>query len=78
MKGLLVAAVLGFVMVGCAAGVDDPVPEPVPQEPQQDPPAQTLSGDLRAPMDRQAELQGSIGEHSIGEMDKQVPNVPSR
>ena len=40
---------LGMGLMGCAAGVDDPVPPaPAPEE-QRDPPKQTLSADLRDP-----------------------------
>lgn len=40
---------LGIGLMGCAAGVDDPIPPaPAPEE-QRDPPKQTLSGELRDP-----------------------------
>lgn len=45
---LVVAAVLGLSVMGCATDVDDPVVNPT-DEPQRDPPSQTLSGDLRTP-----------------------------
>lgn len=51
MKRALFAMVLGLGigLMGCAAGVDDPVPQaPAPEE-QRDPPAQALSGELRDP-----------------------------
>lgn len=47
MNRALVAAVLGFVMMGCATNVDEDVqqiPEPAPQR---EAPAQTFGGDLR-------------------------------
>ena len=40
---------LGMSLMGCATGVDDPVPQaPAPEE-QRDPPSQALSGELRDP-----------------------------
>ena len=51
MKRALFAIALGVGMslMGCATGVEDPVPQaPAPEE-QKDPPAQQLSGELRDP-----------------------------
>lgn len=51
MNRSVIAIVLGVGMslMGCAAGVDDPVPQaPAPEE-QRDPPSQSLSGELRDP-----------------------------
>lgn len=45
----VIALGLGVSLMGCATGVDDPVPQaPAPEE-QRDPPSQTLSGELRDP-----------------------------
>jgi hypothetical protein len=79
MNRILIAAMMGFVMMGCATNVDEPLPQPAPQEPQKDPPAQTLSGDLRTPWDRAEELNSSITENPADNLGpKQVPNIPGR
>jgi hypothetical protein len=58
---------LGISLMGCATGVDDPVPQaPAPEE-QRDPPAQALSGELRDP---QQQLLSGI------EINKGFDNVP--
>ena len=40
---------LGMGLMGCATGVDDPVPPGPAPEVQRDPPSQALSGELRDP-----------------------------
>jgi hypothetical protein len=61
MNRTLFAMALGLGMMGlmgCATGVDDPVPQaPAPEE-QRDPPSQALSGELRDP---QQQLLSGIG-----------------
>jgi hypothetical protein len=47
MNRALVAAVLGFVMMGCATNVDEPVDQIPDPPPQREAPAQTFGGDLR-------------------------------
>ena len=51
MNRLVFAIVLGAGMslMGCATGVDDPVPQAPAPEAQRDPPAVALSGELRVP-----------------------------
>lgn len=71
MNRALFAMVLGLGMglMGCATGVDDPVPPaPAPEE-QRDPPNVALSGDLRDP---QQQLLSGI------EIDKGLSNVPAK
>lgn len=69
MNRALLAVVMGVVMVGCAAGEDDPVPGPVDPGVQRDPPAQTLSGDLQSPVGLQL---GNI------ENNRNLENVPAK
>ena len=47
---LVVAAVLGLSITGCAVAIDDPVPAPPEQQPQKAPPQQALNGDLQDPV----------------------------
>ena len=60
---------LGLGLMGCATGVDDPVPQaPAPEE-QRDPPAQPLSAELRDP---QQQLLSGI------EINKGFSDVPAK
>ena len=60
---------LGFSLMGCATGVDDPVPQaPAPEE-QRDPPSQVLSGELRDP---QQQLLSGIA------INKGLSDVPAK
>ena len=71
MNRALFAMVLGVGMglMGCATGVEDPVPQaPAPEE-QRDPPAQALSGELRDP---QQQLLSGI------EMNDRLSGVPAK
>jgi hypothetical protein len=69
-RGLFAMALgLGMGLMGCAAGVDDPVPPaPAPEE-QRDPPSQALSGELRDP---QQQLLSGI------EINKGLSDVPAK
>jgi hypothetical protein len=60
---------LSMAMMGCATGVDDPVPPAPAPEAQRDPPKQTLSGELRDP---QQELLSGIA------VNNGLENVPAR
>jgi hypothetical protein len=64
MNRWVVAAVMGLLVVGCAAGVEDPQPTPEPPAPQKQPPTETFSGEL-------ADQQDSVG--SLGDAVKNVP-----
>jgi|GEM_PF-1663532 len=65
----VVLGVVSFAMVGCAAGVDDPVaPPPEPVE-VRNPPAQTFNGDLQNPIGMNL---GAIEEN------RGYENVPAR
>lgn len=70
MNRLVFAIVLGAGMslMGCATGVDDPVPQAPAPEAQKDPPAVALSGQLRDP--QQQLLSGIEIDHGVG-------NVPA-
>lgn len=73
----IVIGLVGVVMMGCATNVDEPLPTPTAQEPQRDPPAQTLSGDLRTPLDRATEIQATIEENQIPNVgNKTVVSIP--
>ncbi len=67
MNRWLMAAVIGLMAVGCAAGVEDPQPPPGPDPVQKEPPAQTFSGGLQ----QVNEVMKGAG---TGEFD--VPAVP--
>ena len=77
MNRSLFAMALGFGMglMGCATGVDDPVPQaPAPEE-QRDPPTQALSGELRDP--QQQLLSGiEVGRGFSDVPIKQAPPGP--
>jgi hypothetical protein len=62
-----IALGLGVSLMGCATGVDDPVPPAPAPEVQRDPPSQALSGQLRDP---QQQLLSAI------EIDKGLSDVP--
>ena len=49
MTRALIGAVMAVALFGCATSVDDPTPQVEPLPPGKDPPAETFSGDLRAP-----------------------------
>lgn len=79
MTRAIVLGVIGFMMMGCATNVDEPLPEPAAQEPQRDPPAQTLSGDLRSPLDRATEIQAAIQQNPVDNLGaKTVQPLPGR
>ena len=46
MNRCLMAAVMGLIVVGCAAGVEDPQPAPGPDPVQKEAPAQTFSAEV--------------------------------
>lgn len=77
MKPALFAVVLGLGigMMGCAAGVEDPLPPaPAPEE-QRDPPKQTLSAELRDP--QQQLMSGIAIDNGFSEVPiKQGPAGP--
>lgn len=77
MNRLVFAIVLGAGMslMGCATGVDDPVPQAPAPEAQKDPPAVTLSGELRDP--QQQILSGIEINNGFGDVPAhQVPPGP--
>jgi hypothetical protein len=63
---------LGMSLMGCATGVDDPVPQAPAPEAQKDPPSVALSGALRDP---QQQLLSGI-EINRGFSDVPVEEVP--
>jgi hypothetical protein len=63
---------LGMSLMGCATGVDDPVPQAPAPEAQKDPPSVALSGELRDP---QQQLLSGI-EINKGFSDVPVEVVP--
>jgi hypothetical protein len=66
---------LGMSLMGCATGVDDPVPPAPAPEPQRDPPTQTLSGVLRDP--QQLLLSGIEAKKGLGNLPaQQLPPSP--
>lgn len=66
---------LGMALMGCATGVDDPVPQaPAPEE-QRDPPNQALGGELRDP--QQQLLSGIAVNQGFSDVPvMQVPHAP--
>ena len=66
----------GISLMGCATGVDDPVPQaPAPEE-QRDPPTVALSGELRDP--QQQLISGIEINNGFGKVPAhQVPPGPS-
>lgn len=78
MNRALVAMVVGVGMsvMGCATGVDDPVPQaPAPEE-QRDPPSVALAGQLRDP--QQQLLSGIEINNGFGNVPaRQVPPSPN-
>ena len=77
MNRLVFAIVLGAGMslMGCATGVDDPVPQAPAPEAQKDPPAVALSGQLRDP--QQQLLSGIEINNGVGNVPAhQVPSGP--
>jgi hypothetical protein len=65
----------GMSLMGCATGVDDPVPQAPAPEAQKDPPAVTLSGELRDP--QQQLLSGIEINNGFGNVPAhQVPPGP--
>jgi hypothetical protein len=72
-RWLMGAAAL--LLVGCAAGVDDPQPAPAPEPEQKDPPAQTFSGDLKDQNPYAGIAQG-LGDGVTNLPPRQKPPVP--
>jgi hypothetical protein len=66
---------LGMGLMGCAAGVDDPLPPAPAPEVQRQPPSQVLSGTVQDP---QQQLLGAIGiDNGLSAVPaKQVHNGP--
>lgn len=66
----------GMSLMGCATGVDDPVPQAPSPEEQRDPPSVALSGDLRDP--QQQLISGIEINNGYGNVPaKQVPPGPN-
>jgi len=78
MNRAIVAMILGAAMslMGCATGVEDPVPQaPAPEE-QRDPPSVALSGELRDP--QQQLISGIEINNGFGNVPAhQVPPGPT-
>lgn len=77
MNRWLMAAVIGLMVVGCAAGVEDPQPAPAPDPVQKEAPAQTFSGDLE-PIGDTARLGIGVGHLEAPALPQEMPPMPGQ